>query len=66
MFEYLFPIFAFGIVVSAIVCKGLLVAADVARAERTARARSKSSTAALETGPSFGATVAMPVRTNHA
>jgi len=66
MFEYLFPIFVFGIVVSAIVCKGLLAAADVAKAERAAEARSESSTAALETGPSFGATVAMPVRTNHA
>ncbi len=66
MFESLFPLFAFGVVITAIVAKGLLAAAHVAKAERTASARSKSSTAALETGPSFGATVAMPVRTNHA
>ncbi len=66
MFESLFPLFAFGVVITAVVVKGLLAAAEVAKAERAAEARSKSSTAALETGPSFGATVAMPVRTNHA
>ena len=53
MFEYLFPIFAFGLVVSAIVCKGLLVAADVAKAERAAGARARSLSA-------FPAEVAMP------
>lgn len=66
MFEYLFPIFAFGLVITAIVAKGLVAAAYVAKAERAAEARSESSTVALETGPSFGATVAMPVQTNHA
>ncbi len=66
MFESLFPLFAFGLVITAVVVKGLFAAAELAKAERAAEARSKSSTAALETGPSFGATVAMPVRTNHA
>lgn len=36
MFEYLFPIFAFGLVVTGIVWKGLLTAADVAKADREA------------------------------
>ena len=39
MFEYLFPIFAFGVVVTGIVCKGLLAAADMAKAEVEAHAR---------------------------
>ncbi len=43
MFEYLFPIFAFGLVISGIVCKGLIAAADVAKAERAAETRPRSS-----------------------
>jgi hypothetical protein len=31
MFEYLFPIFCFGVVITAIVAKGMMTAADVAR-----------------------------------
>ena len=42
MFEYLFPIFAFGLVVTGIVCKGVLAAADVAKAERLAKERSRA------------------------
>ncbi len=41
MFEYLFPIFAFGLVVTGIVWKGLLTAADVAKADREAQARDR-------------------------
>ena len=37
MFEYLFPIFAFGLVVTGIVFKGVLAAADVAKADRLAK-----------------------------
>ncbi len=36
MFEYLFPIFAFGVVVSAVIVKGVLNAAEIARKERLA------------------------------
>ena len=39
MFEYLFPIFALGLVVTGIVCKGLLTAADMAKADRAAQER---------------------------
>jgi len=31
MFEYIFPIFCFGVVITAIVAKGMMTAADVAR-----------------------------------
>jgi len=40
MFEYLFPIFVFGLAVTGIVCKGLLTAADMSRADREVHARS--------------------------
>ena len=33
MFEYLFPIFCFGVVVTGIVVKGLIMAADMADAQ---------------------------------
>ncbi len=66
MFESLFPLFAFGVVITAIVVKGLLAAADVAKAERAAEARSKSSTVVQETGRVFARTVAIPVQPNHA
>lgn len=39
MFEYIFPIFAFGLLVTGIVCKGLLTAADVEKADREAHER---------------------------
>jgi len=39
MFESLFPIFAFGLVVTGIVWKGLLIAADEAKAHREAHER---------------------------
>jgi hypothetical protein len=42
MFEYLFPIFAFGLVVAGIVYKGLLTAADVAQADREAHERRRA------------------------
>lgn len=42
MFEYLFPIFAFGLVVTGIVFKGVLAAADVAKADRLAKERSRA------------------------
>ncbi|MEP6936582.1 MAG: hypothetical protein ABI871_00780 [Chthoniobacterales bacterium] len=41
MFEYLFPIFAFGLVVTGIVCKGVLTAADMAKADREAHERTR-------------------------
>ena len=44
MFEYLFPIFAFGLVVSGIVCKGLVTAADMAKADRAAHERARAQT----------------------
>ena len=31
MFEYIFPIFCFGVVITAIVAKGMMTAAEVAR-----------------------------------
>lgn len=34
MFEFLFPIFCFGLVVTGIVAKGLLTAADFAEAQK--------------------------------
>lgn len=34
MFEFLFPIFCFGLVVTGIVAKGLLTAADLAEAQK--------------------------------
>ena len=33
MFEYIFPIFCFGVVITGIVVKGLVIAADMARAQ---------------------------------
>ena len=33
MFEYIFPIFCFGVVIMGIVAKGMMVAADMARGE---------------------------------
>lgn len=39
MFESLFPLFAFGLVVTGIVWKGLLSAADEAKAHREAHER---------------------------
>jgi hypothetical protein len=35
MFDFLFPIFCFGLVVTGIVAKGLLAAADFAEAQKT-------------------------------
>jgi hypothetical protein len=34
MFEYIFPIFCFGVVITAIVAKGMMTAADVAGKHR--------------------------------
>lgn len=42
MFEYLFPIFAFGLVVTAIIFKGILAAAEVANADRVAKEESRA------------------------
>ena len=53
MFEYLFPIFAFGVVISAIVAKGLLAAADVAKAERMSENQTSSLREETQTGRSF-------------
>ena len=39
MFEYLFPIFCFGVVVTGIVAKGLLMAADVANSPNSSDGR---------------------------
>ena len=55
MFEYLFPIFAFGLVVTGIVFKGVLAAADVAKADRVAKERSRA--AAFETQADFPGSV---------
>jgi hypothetical protein len=33
MFEYIFPIFCFGVVIMGIVAKGMMAAADMARGE---------------------------------
>jgi len=41
MFEYLFPIFAFGLVVTAIVCKGLYEALEEAKTDVAVKARSE-------------------------
>jgi hypothetical protein len=48
MFEYIFPIFCFGVVIMGIVAKGMMAAADMARGEpdwdsqeRSARAFSR-------------------------
>jgi hypothetical protein len=35
MFDYLFPIFGFGVVITGIVVKGLVMAADMANSQRT-------------------------------
>jgi len=51
MFEYLFPIFVFGLTVTGIVCKGLLTAADMARADREAHARSLAQITPLASSP---------------
>ena len=51
MFEYLFPIFAFGLVVTGIVWKGLLTAADVARADREAHERTRVQLTSSENQP---------------
>ena len=39
MFEYLFPIFAFGVVVTGIVCKGLYEAMEEAKTDEALKAR---------------------------
>ena len=41
MFEYIFPIFAFGIVVTGIVCKGLYEAMEEAKTDEAIRARAQ-------------------------
>lgn len=33
MFEYIFPIFCFGVIITGIVAKGMMTAADMARSE---------------------------------
>ncbi len=38
MFEYIFPIFAFGIVVTGIVCKGLYEAMEEAKTDEALKA----------------------------
>ena len=43
MFEYIFPIFAFGIVVTGIVCKGLYEAMEEAKTDEAIRARAQES-----------------------
>ncbi len=55
MFEYLFPIFAFGLVVTGIVCKGLITAADMAKADREARERTRVQMTTSENQPEFRA-----------
>ncbi len=42
MFEYLFPIFAFGVVISAVVGKGVLTARDMEKAERATQEQLRS------------------------
>ncbi len=66
MFEYLFPIFAFGVVITAIVCKGLLAAADVAKAERASEARSSSLSTSPVTGHVFAPTATIDAQSSHA
>jgi len=53
MFEYLFPIFAFGVVITAIVAKGVLAAAEVARAERISENQTSSRPEATKTARGF-------------
>jgi len=53
MFEYLFPIFAFGVVITAIVAKGVLAAAEVARAERISENLTSSQQEPIETARGF-------------
>lgn len=66
MFEYLFPIFAFGVVITGIVCKGLLFAADVAKAEQAAEERPRSSTGSRSDRRVFIPPSAAVAQTNHA
>ena len=40
MFEYIFPIFCFGVVITGIVVKGLIMAADMATRTGTMESRS--------------------------
>jgi hypothetical protein len=51
MFESLFPIFAFGLVVTGVVWKGLLIAADEAKAHREAHERTLVPMRPSETQP---------------
>lgn len=51
MFEYLFPIFSFGLVVTGIVCKGLVTAADMAKADREAHERTRVQMTSSENQP---------------
>ncbi len=66
MFEYLFPIFAFGLLTKAIVCKGLLAAADVAKAQRAAEEDSISSAVSPAAQTVFVPPVVTATQSTHA
>ncbi len=66
MFEYLFPIFAFGLLTTAIVCKGLLAAADVAKAQRAAEDEPISEAFGREAQPVFVPPVVTATQTTQA
>ena len=42
MFEYIFPIFCFGVVVTGIVVKGLITAADMSKAQITSENQARA------------------------
>ena len=42
MFEYIFPIFCFGVVVTGIVVKGLITAADMSKAHMTSENQARA------------------------
>ena len=51
MFESLFPIFCFGVVITAIVAKGMMTAAEVARSEADLADQRRSLSALSRSAP---------------
>lgn len=65
MFEYLFPIFAFGVVVTGIVCKGLYEAVEEAKTDEALEGRSTERVFSITGDDLTGSQVHM-AETNHA